>query len=113
VHLTPGNVHDIVPAPRLIEAIGRAEALIADKGYDSNAVVALARKRGMLPVISQRPGRLTPLLIDKKHLYKARHLVENFLQKIKRCRRVATRFEKTAMHLLSFVVFASTLVWLA
>jgi len=112
VHLTAGNVHDIVEAPRLIAAIGRAKALLGDKGYDSNAVVALAHRKGMIPIISQRPNRLEPLIIDK-HLYRARFLVENFFQKVKRCRRIAMRFEKTALHFLRFLQFACILVWLA
>ena len=112
VHLTPGNVHDIVEASRLIDAIGHSKALLADKGYDSDAVVALAHQRGMKPVISQRPGRLAPLIVDK-HLYKARHLVENFFQKIKRSRRVSSRFEKSASNFLTFVLVASILLWLA
>ena len=112
VHLTPGNVHDIVEAPRLIEAIGFAKTLIADKGYDSDKVVALARSKGMVPVISQHPNRSAPLDIDK-HVYKERHLMENFFQKIKRRRRVATRFEKTALNFLGFVKMACILVWLA
>ena len=112
VHLTPGNVHDIVEAPRLIAAIGRARALIADKGYDANAVVALAHRSGMLPVISQTSNRLAPLIIDRS-IYKHRFLVENFFQKIKRARRVHFRFEKLALRFLTFVVMACILVWLA
>ena len=46
-------------------------------------------------------------------LYKERHLVENFLQKIKRNRRVAMRFEKLAVRFLAMVQFAAILVWLA
>ena len=99
-------------APRLIEAIGTAKALIADKGYDSDAVIALAKSQGMIPVISQNPRRINPLAIDT-HVYKERHLVENFFQRIKRSRRVATRFDKTAVCFLAFVHLASVLVWLA
>jgi len=105
-------VHDITEAPRLIEAIGHAQILIADKGYDSDVVVALACRKGMHPCISQRPKRLAPLVVDKA-IYRARHLVENFFQKIKRCRRIATRFEKNANHFLQFLKFACILVWLA
>ena len=112
VHLTAGNIHDIVEAPRLIAAIGRARALIADKGYDSNAVVALARSRGMVPIISQTANRIAPLAIDRS-IYKHRFLVENFFQKIKRSRRISSRFEKLASRFLTFVVIACILVWLA
>jgi transposase len=112
VHLTPGNVHDSSEAPRLIAAIGYADILIADKAYDSETIASLAIQHGMTPVIAQRRNRLYPRITDM-HLYQARHLVENFFQKIKRNRRIAMRFEKTARGFLSFLSFASVLVWLA
>jgi transposase len=46
------------------------------------------------------------------HLYKERHLVENFFQRIKRYRRVAMRFDKLARNFLAFIFLASSLVWL-
>ena len=46
------------------------------------------------------------------HLYKDRHLMENFFQRIKRHRRIAMRFEKLARNFLAFLFLAATLVWL-
>ncbi len=48
-----------------------------------------------------------------RHLYKERCLVECFFQKIKRNRRIATRYEKTARHYRAMLLIASILVWLA
>lgn len=48
-----------------------------------------------------------------EHLYKERHLVENFFCKLKRYRRVATRYDKHAANYLGFVLFACIRVWLA
>jgi transposase len=111
VHLTAGNIHDVTQAPTLIE---RAEGLnfLGDKGYDSNAVIEAIEKKGMVAVIPSKSNRKTRREIDG-HLYKERHLVENFFCKIKRYRRVATRYEKTAANFLGFVLFASLRVWLA
>ena len=111
IHLTPGNVHDVVEAPRLIEA-AQGDYFIADKGYDSNAVVQAARAKGMKPVIPPREGRKARRHYDK-HIYKERHLVEFFFNRLKQYRRVATRYEKTTRNFLGFVLLASSLVWLA
>jgi transposase len=112
VHLTPGNVHDVTQAPVLIKAIKKADKLLADKGYDAQSVIQLAIDYGMTPVISQRSNHLHPRNIDM-HIYKSRYLVENCFQKLKRNRRVATRYEKTAKMFLAFVVLASIMIWIA
>jgi transposase len=111
IHLTPGNIHDVTEAPKLIE---RAQGgnFIADKGYDSASLVEAIEKKGMTAVIPSKADRKVQRKIDL-HVYKERHLVENFFCKIKRYRRVATRYEKTAVNFLGFVLFAALRVWLA
>ena len=111
VHLTAGNVHDVVEAPKLIEA-ARGKNFIGDKGYDSNDVIATAEAKGMNVLIPPKSNRKNPRKIDF-HLYKERHLVENFFCRLKQFRRVATRYEKTARNFLGFVLVASIKVWLA
>ena len=46
------------------------------------------------------------------HLYRARNLVERFFNKIKHCRRVATRYDKLAANYLAFIQLASIRLWL-
>jgi putative transposase len=111
VHLTPGNVHDVVEAPKLVD-LADGENFIADKGYDANHVVEAAQAKGMTVVIPPRSNRKNPRPTDF-HLYKERHLVENYFQKLKQYRRVATRYEKTAVNFLGFVLLASVRIWLA
>ncbi len=111
LHLTPGNVHDVVEAPTLVAA-ARGANFIGDKGYDSNAVVAAVRAKGMKVVIPSREKRKVRRHLDV-HLYKERHLVEFFFNRLKQYRRVATRYEKTARNFLGFVFLASSLLWLA
>lgn len=111
VHLTPGNIHDVTEAPKLIEQ-AQGKNFIGDKGYDSDKVIASIQAKGMNPVIPPTASRKVRRKTDF-HLYKERHLVENFFCKIKRYRRVATRYEKTAANFLGFVLFASIRVWLA
>jgi transposase len=44
--------------------------------------------------------------------YRRRNLVERLVGRLKRFRRVATRYDKLAAHYLAFVQLASTVVWL-
>ena len=46
------------------------------------------------------------------HLHRARNLVERFFNKIKHCRRVATRYDKLAANYLAFIKLASIRLWL-
>ncbi len=84
----------------------------ADRGYDANSVVAQAHSQGCVVVIPSRSNRKEPRPYDKE-LYKERHFVENFFQRIKRNRRVAMRFEKLAAHFLAMIHLAAIVVWLA
>ena len=47
-----------------------------------------------------------------RHLYRARNLVERFFNRIKQCRRIATRYDKLAANYLAFVQLASIRLWL-
>lgn len=111
VHLTAGNIHDVSEAAKLVEQ-AQGKNFIADKGYDANHVIEAVEKKGMTAVIPSTASRKVKRTIDG-HTYKERHLVENFFCKIKRYRRVATRYEKNAINFLGFVLFASIRVWLA
>ena len=111
VHLSAGNVHDVVEAQALIDA-ARGKNFIGDKGYDANHVIEAAEAKGMNVVIPPKSNRKSLREIDL-HLYKERRLVENFFCRLKQFRRVATRYEKTARNFLGFVLVATIKVWLA
>jgi len=66
----------------------------------------------MTVVIPTQADRTARRKIDG-HVYKERHLVENFFCRLKHYRRVATRFEKTARNFLGFVVLAAIRIWMA
>jgi transposase len=74
----------------LIEGI-TADYLLADCGYDTNAILAQATRQGMAPVIPPRKHRIVLRDYDK-NLYKLRHLVENAVLHLKRWRGIATRY---------------------
>jgi transposase len=108
--LTGGERNDITQAEQLIENL-HAEYVIADKGYDSEAFVLKVKEQNSEAVIPSRSNHKVQREIDK-HLYKERHLIENQIGKLKHFRRVFSRFDKLAKNYLSFIYFASTVVWL-
>ena len=89
----------------------QSKAVIADKAYDSDAIVEAAKRQGAEAVIPSKKNRKVPRDYDK-HLYKERTKVEWFINLIKQHRRVATRYEKTARNFLGFVYVASIMVLL-
>ena len=85
--------------------------LLADRGYDADWIRALVTKRRAWANIPPRSNRNEPICFSP-HLYRARNLVERFFNKIKQCRRVATRYDKLAANYLAFVQLASIRLWL-
>jgi transposase len=108
---TAGQVADVTQGEALVSGL-KAEHVIADKGYDSNKLVGAIEAGGAKAVIPPRSNRKEPRDYDK-HLYKDRNLIERFLNRVKQCRRVATRYEKTARNYLAFWHLASIMVLLA
>jgi transposase len=104
VILGAGNEADITVAPTLIEVIA-CGCVVADKAYDSNAFRAAIAEKGSSACIPPRATRVEPIGYSK-HTYRKRHRVENFFQKIKRFRRVATRYDKLAQTYFGFVLLA-------
>lgn len=107
--LTEGQVHDCSQAEVLLEG-KNPENIVADKGYDSDAIRAYVQTIGAKSVIPPRTCRKTLIEYDT-HTYKERHLVENFFQFIKRFRRVGTRYEMTAQNYAGMVTIACILQW--
>jgi transposase len=97
-------------ASALIAAAGRFDRLIADRGYDSNAVRALVAACGAEAVIPSTTSRRTPLPYDRA-AYRARNLAERFWCRIKDWRRIATRYDKLAANYLSGALLAATITY--
>jgi transposase len=91
--LLPGQRHDSVGVEPLIAGVD-FDALIADKAFDNDALRATLNERGAIAVIPAKSDRKTPIPHDAE-MYKWRHLIENFFQRLKEFRRIATRYDKT------------------
>ena len=108
--LTGGQRHDLTQGEELVAGYS-SEYVIADKGYDSDAFLKLVVNSGAVPVIPPKSNRKTMREYDK-HLYRERHLVECFINKIKHYRHLFSRFDKLSQRYLGFLSFVSALIWL-
>ena len=84
---------------------------IADGSYDSDAFIGQILAAQAVPVIPSRATRLAPRELDRS-LYRERHLIECFINKIKQYRRVFSRFDKLDTRYLGFLAFVAALIWL-
>ena len=111
--LSPGQSSDHEHAPELAgQAIAyQAQAVIGDKGYDSDALRGQIEDAGVEPIIPFRRCRNIRPEIDRNR-YKERNIVERFIGKLKENRRVATRYDKKATHFAGFLILAAMKAWL-
>lgn len=107
-HLMPGNRFDTVGVTPLIDGI-EFGALLADKAFDSNDIVADLNGRGAKIVISQHPRRAKPIPLDTE-MYKWRHLIENFFCKLKEFKRIAMRACKTDQSFEAMIYLAAAVI---
>lgn len=108
--LTGGQRGDATQAIPLLEGFDFS-GVMADRGYDANDILDFIAQNDAEAVIPAKKNRVVQREIDW-HTYKERHLVECFMNKIKQYRRIFSRFEKYASRYMSFLSFASALIWL-
>ena len=112
-HLTPGHASDLAGAEALLpQLLEHVHALLADRAYDAQErVIDRLEQAGVTVVIPPKAHRLQPRPYDK-HLYEARHLIENFFAKLKQYRALATRYDKRAVSFLGAIYLAASVVLL-
>ncbi len=109
--ISAGNINDMTMAAPLIElAAGRFNRLIADRGYDTNAIRAVVTSLGAEVVIPSTATRRAPVPYDRE-AYRSRNLVERLWCRLKDWRRIATRYDKLAVNYLSGAIIAATLIY--
>jgi transposase len=106
--LLPGRRHDSIGIEPLIASVD-FDALIADKAFDNNALRATLNERGAIAVIPAKSDRKAPIPPDAE-MYKWRHLIENFFQRLKEFRRIATRYDKTDTSFAAAICLAAALL---
>lgn len=86
-------------------------AMLADKGYDSDAIRSDLERRGADPVIPTKSNRKVQRPVCPE-TYALRNRIERFFSKIKHSRRVATRYDQLASSFLGFVQLATIRLWI-
>ncbi|AMA61527.1 transposase [Bradyrhizobium sp. CCGE-LA001] len=86
--------------------------MLADRGYDADWIREFAMNKGARANIPPKSNRSDPICFSPC-LYRAHNQVERFFNRIKQCRRVATRYDRLAGNYLAFVQLASIWRWLA
>ena len=108
--LTPGQRGDAPLAAALLDGLSPRRVL-ADKAYDSNAIRTRVADMGAEAVIPCNPTRKRPVAYDGE-AYKMRNTVERCFSKLKHFRRIATRFDRRAIHFLGFLQIAAAMLWM-
>jgi transposase len=106
--LSAGNKHDAPCGQELIQSarIPKASEYCAmDKGYEGDAIRSTVKSLGLVPVVPPKSNRRVKWDYDKE-IYKKRNEVERFFLRIKRYRRVATRYDKLDFMFMGCSVFA-------
>ena len=109
--LTTGEAHDNRLVLTLLSSLKSGAMLLGDRGFDADWIRALVSQHGAWANIPPKRNRKEPICFSP-HLYRARNLVERFFNKIKQCRRVATRYDKLAANYLAFIQLTSIRLWL-
>jgi len=108
--VTAGQAHDIIAAPALLEG-QQANAVLADKAYDSNGLrETIAQMKAQAVIPSKRHRKV--FIPHDTELYKQRNRIERCFARLKHFRRFATRFDRRTIHFAGFIHLAAAMIWL-
>ena len=104
IKLSPGNAHDGQCGHALIRELHDIPAthLGMDRAYEGDATRQLVLAQGITPVVPPKKNRREPWDYDKE-IYKKRNEVERFFCRLKRFRRIATRYDKLDILFLFYI----------
>jgi transposase len=109
--LTPGQVHDGQMAAGLLGPLAQGCIVLADKAYDADWIRDHIEQQGAAPNIPDKTNRKDRHCFSAV-LYRERNRIERFFNRVKHCRRIATRFEKHAANYLAMLKLAAIRIWL-
>lgn len=110
LRLTAGQVADCTEAQVLIDNLREGDILLADKGYDSNAIRAKAAERKAWANIPPKTNRKGSFAFSRR-VYRQRNLVERFFNRIKQFRGIATRYDRRPENYLAAVKLVAARIW--
>lgn len=104
--LSSGNAHDAPEGQKLLATLnGKGVPLLMDRAYESNKMREFAKKQEFIAIVPPKKNRKHPWRYDKE-LYKFRNEVERFFLRIKRFRRVFTRYDKLDIIYTGVIIMA-------
>ena len=106
--LSAGNCGGAPEGRALLRQLGPVDHpvyLLMDRAYEGDETRALAQELGYIPVVPPKSNRRDSWDFDKQ-LYKQRNQVERLFRRLKRFRRIFTRYDKLDVIFLAFVYFA-------
>ena len=109
--LTGGQAADSPKGIPLLTGIDAAR-VIADKGYDSDEILAYVRGQGAAAVIPPRSNRKTRREYSRE-LYRERNLIERAFNRLKQWRRIATRYDRRSNYYLAALHLTAAVTWSA
>jgi len=110
LRLTGGQVADCTQGEALIDDIAEGDILLADKGYDTDAIRAKAKARKAWANIPPKANRKGSFAFSE-WVYRQRNLVERFFNRIKQFRGIATRYDKDPHNFLAALKLIAARIW--
>ena len=106
--LSGGERHDSPEGMKLLQFTPQGEktqSLLMDRAYEGDKMRELAVLLNYSPVVPPKKNRTNPWDYDKE-LYKRRNEIERFFRRLKRFRRIFTRYDKLDVLFAGFILFA-------
>ncbi len=110
LRLTGGQIRRLHRGRRATDELGEGDILLADKGYDTNAIRAKAAERKAWANIPPKTNRKGSFVFSR-WVYRQRNLVERFFNRIKQFRGIATRYDKHPENYLAAVKLVAARIW--
>jgi len=106
--LSSGSAHDAPEGRKLLDNTMRCNEhkfLLMDRAYEGDDTREKAIENGYVPIVPPKQNRKEPWQYDKER-YKQRNEIERFFLRLKRFRRVFTRYDKLDVLFSGFIFFA-------
>ena len=106
--LSGGNAHDAPEGELLLEELERLPEqvyLLMDRAYEGDKMRAKATEKGFIPIVPPKKNRKEPWDYDRKR-YKQRNEIERYFLRLKRFRKIFTRYDKLDIVFSGFICFA-------
>lgn len=105
---TAGQTADVSQALNLV-SIHRPQRLVADRAYDADYVLHFLDSEGCQAIIPPKRSRKEQRPYDRS-AYRSRNIIERTIRRLKECKKVATRYEKTTPSFAALCYLAATFI---